>query len=154
MLAIHPLLRALLKVYFLFCISHFSRKWKIGIFSFWHCLNCDIHNGREAWFCKVIFLETRSKYRLIRRIPWVSLSQTPFQGSCFRHSRWCPHRRLQKPSYGPEIAFHFAILTCSRLETLFWRPWFLLKPIQKKAFFYLTSWNSTALGKKSLVPHT
>ena len=35
-------------------------------------VNRDFHSGREAWFCKVIFRETRNKC-LIRREPWFSL---------------------------------------------------------------------------------
>ena len=70
MLVIHPLLRALLKCIFVTCDRPiFLVKWKIGIFSFW----IDIHSGREAWFCKIIFLKTRSKYRIISRVPWFSL---------------------------------------------------------------------------------
>ena len=65
MLVIHPLLRALLKCIFVTCDRPIFLEKKIGIFSF----GIDIHSGREAWFCKIIFLETRSKYRLISRVP-------------------------------------------------------------------------------------
>ena len=35
-------------------------------------VNRDFHSSREAWFCKIIFRETRNKC-LIRREPWFSL---------------------------------------------------------------------------------
>ena len=35
-------------------------------------VNRDFHSGREAWFCKTYFRETRNKC-LIRREPWFSL---------------------------------------------------------------------------------
>ena len=60
----------LLKCIFVTCDRPiFLVKWKIGIFSFW----IDIHTSREASFCKTIFLETRSKYRLISRVLWFSI---------------------------------------------------------------------------------
>ena len=34
-------------------------------------VNREFHSGREAWFCKIIFRETRNKC-LIRREPWFS----------------------------------------------------------------------------------
>ena len=66
MLVIHPLLRALLKCIFVTCDRPiFLEKKKLFFFPF----GIDIHSGREAWFCKIIFLETRSRYRLISRVP-------------------------------------------------------------------------------------
>ena len=59
-------------------LSRFTKN-KIGISpftekkmkTFFH-VNRDFHSSREAWFCKIIFRETRNKC-LIRREPWFSL---------------------------------------------------------------------------------
>ena len=49
-------------------------------------VNRDFHSSREAWFCKIIFRETRNKC-LIRREPWFSLCRCYFQQPLLRN-KW------------------------------------------------------------------
>ena len=49
-------------------------------------VNRDFHSSREAWFCKIIFRETRNKC-LIRREPWFSLCLCYFRQPLLRN-KW------------------------------------------------------------------
>ena len=49
-------------------------------------VNRDFHSSREAWFCKIIFRETRNKW-FIRREPWFSLCLCYFRQPLLRN-KW------------------------------------------------------------------
>ena len=51
-------------------------------------VNHDFHSSREAWFCKIIFRETRNKC-LIRRELWFSFCLCYFQQPLLRNKWYC-----------------------------------------------------------------
>ena len=63
----------------------FSREMWNGYF---FIVNRDFHSSREAWFCKIIFCETRNKC-LIRREPWFSLCLCYFRQPLLRNKWYC-----------------------------------------------------------------
>ena len=51
-------------------------------------VNRDFNSSREAWFCKIIFRETRNKC-LIRREPWFSWRLCDFRQPLLRNKWYC-----------------------------------------------------------------
>ena len=75
--------KRVVKGIFVTCDQPFFLKWLI-----FFLVNRDFHSSREAWFCKIIFRETRNKC-LIRREPWFSLCLCYFRQPLLRNKWYC-----------------------------------------------------------------
>ena len=75
--------KRVVKGIFVTCDQPFFLKWLI-----FFLVNRDFHSSREAWFCKIIFCETRNKC-LIRREPWFSLCLCYFRQPLLRNKWYC-----------------------------------------------------------------